>query len=213
VYVVTVDARAACATAPSATHVCVSFDEEVEVYMVDTGGGPVRQGALAMTIDATYTFEIDPADQGDVSSHPFYLSSSAVGLGLGPLTAAITAGTLTFTPTAATPASSYYQCTVHSMMGGPITVPGGGPSPPPPDAGPSDGGHHDAGADAGPDASSSGGPSGEADGGPPAAGPGNTTAPEGEGGCGIRTAPGAPAAGIGLVALAIAGAIARRRRR
>ena len=220
-------ARAACVTPPSPTQICVTFDNGADAYTVDTGAGPVVRGALSMTIGTTYSFELDPAEATDFDDHPFYLSDSAAGAGIGKtLAPPISTGTLTFTPTAATPLKSYYQCSFHTLMGGTIDVPGGAPPAVPPTVtdggGGGHGGHgdHDAGE---PEAGASnppqdGGPGNVVDSGgvgngapEPAASPDGT---RGDGGCVLHA--GEPADGIHVPALAmlvVAGALARRRRR
>lgn len=110
-------ASAACAS-PSPTHVCVTHDGVT--FKVDTGSGYVSQGQVPATANVQITFEIDSAC-GSCSFHPFYVSTSSTGGGLGALTSGITSGSQNFTPTQKQIDDGlYYQCQIHASMGGPI---------------------------------------------------------------------------------------------
>ncbi len=80
---------------------------------------------LTLTRGMTYTFSIN------TPGHPFYLTTDPVGgTGApGEITMGVTGsltdvGTLTFTPSAATPNLIYYQCAVHQYMGWKINITG-----------------------------------------------------------------------------------------
>jgi glucose/arabinose dehydrogenase len=74
---------------------------------------------LAFTRGTTYTFQMD-----DVPSfHPFYLTTNERGSGAGSITEGVSGNEqLTFTPTASTPDTIYYNCVNHAFMGYRINI-------------------------------------------------------------------------------------------
>ena len=86
-----------------------------EGFVVDGEQGK----ALTLTRGETYIFQME-----DVPSlHPFYLTTDERGLGSGELTEGVSDNQqLTFTPTASTPNTIYYNCVTHAFMGYRITV-------------------------------------------------------------------------------------------
>jgi glucose/arabinose dehydrogenase len=93
-----------------------------DAYAVDGVAGR----HLTFERGVTYVFEME-----DVASiHPFYISTSRVGLGQGVYQEGVTGNfattgqTLRFTPGDETPSLLYYQCSAHDYMGGFIHVVG-----------------------------------------------------------------------------------------
>ena len=86
-----------------------------EGFVVDGEQGK----ALTLTRGETYTFQME-----DVPSlHPFYLTTDERGLGSGEITEGASDNQqLTFTPTASTPNTIYYNCVNHAFMGYRITI-------------------------------------------------------------------------------------------
>lgn len=88
------------------------------VFAVD--GVPGKE--LILVRGQTYVFEIRSTPQ-----HDFYMSTSDIGRGTGLVSEGVEGnftyeGTVTFTPTAATPDVVYYQCQNHTYMGGAIYI-------------------------------------------------------------------------------------------
>jgi hypothetical protein len=84
----------------------------------------VEGAALEMTVGVTYTFMLN------TPGHPFILTDSATGgSSASPLAgfSAASSGSVQFIPNAV--GSLYYQCTLHSQMGGEVTISAAAPSP------------------------------------------------------------------------------------
>lgn len=82
----------------------------------------VQGKGLVLMRGVEYTFNVDTGPQ-----HDFYFSTSAVGQGGSTVTEGVDGqftfrGTVTFTPSAATPDLVYYQCRNHRSMGGMLKV-------------------------------------------------------------------------------------------
>ena len=213
------EAAAACAGPLSATHYCVTHNGLV--YSLDDGSGPVAQKTITVDPGVELSFELDsdPAQAMRFMSHPFYITDSAIGANLGTkYTQPAMSGTVTFTPTAdKTPL--YYQCVVHSNMGGQIDIVGADAGPPPPDAGadastpPSelpDGSASSSSSSGGVSSSSSSGGASSSSSSGAATDAGTPSAsPADEGGCNTS---GAGASGAGILLAAVSLAALRRRR-
>jgi len=88
------------------------------VFAVDGVSGK----ELILVRGQTYIFEIHSTPQ-----HDFYITTSDIGRGTGLVSEGVEGnftyeGTVTFTPTAATPDVVYYQCQNHTYMGGAIYI-------------------------------------------------------------------------------------------
>ncbi len=82
----------------------------------------VQGKELMMMRGVEYTFNVDTGPQ-----HDFYFSTSAVGQGGSTVTEGVDGqftfrGSVTFTPSAATPDLVYYQCRNHRSMGGMLKI-------------------------------------------------------------------------------------------
>lgn len=82
----------------------------------------VQGKELILTRGKTYAFKVET----DVK-HDFYLTTSPVGWGASVLTEGVTGnftyrGTVTFTPSDASPDIAYYQCRNHKSMGGKLHI-------------------------------------------------------------------------------------------
>lgn len=91
-----------------------------EAYLVNGAQGP----ALTLTRGVTYTFQMSNVP----AIHPFYISTSQTGGGVGAYNDGVQGnfvsgnGTLTFTPPESAPDLLYYQCQAHALMGGVLNI-------------------------------------------------------------------------------------------
>jgi len=101
--------------------------EFAESYFVDG----VEGAELHLTRGVTYTFQM----QNVPLKHPFYISTSATGGGVGVVNDGVNGnfatgnGVLTFTPGVTTPDLVYYQCGSHTRMGWRLYISDPGPEP------------------------------------------------------------------------------------
>jgi glucose/arabinose dehydrogenase len=101
--------------------------EAEESYYIDG----VEGAELHLTRGVTYTFQM----QSVPLMHPFYISTSETGGGVGVVNDGVTGNfatgndVLTFTPGATTPDLVYYQCGSHTRMGWRLYISDPGPAP------------------------------------------------------------------------------------
>ncbi len=117
------EAHATCAS--STTHFCI--DHDGNAFTINAGA---EHQVLTLKTGTTYTFEVAGSA---VANHPFYITHNADGAGGGPsldTSDGVSGGpistlgaTLTFTPTTGLiGVATYYQCHIHTGMGGTITI-------------------------------------------------------------------------------------------
>ena len=102
---------------PSPTNFCVTVEATFSI-------NGVAQGPVTLVRGTAYTFQMVDV----LFLHPFYITTSSFGGGLGAYTNGVSPPTvsgnevMTFVVPVSAPSQLYYGCASHAGMGGPITI-------------------------------------------------------------------------------------------